>query len=324
MLPPQQPYTPAQAQRAQELAARPAAPAPEFMALPPQPVEVLQPTPAVPGQVGCCAPGQGAMVPAPQPQLQEAAKAPGWAVTNGDGVEARSDGPRAVHFSPHVLREFMRLAARNTRRGIETCAVLAGKMSQGAFFVTLMVVPKQEGTQNSCNTLNEEEIFEVQDKHELFSLGWIHTHPTQTCFMSSIDVHTHCAYQTMLPEAIAVVMAPTDPKRKCGVFQLTVRSNRGTRARVALTGPACTRARPRARSAQRTGTDPRARHALSRACDQIARAHSQEPDGLKAIQRCPHRGFHTHPPLPSGRPLYDDAVHVMLDDRVKFSCMDLR
>jgi len=29
----------------------------------------------------------------------------------------------------------------------------------------------------------------------------------------SIDVHTHCGYQTMLDEAIAIVMAPTD---RCG------------------------------------------------------------------------------------------------------------
>lgn len=43
--------------------------------------------------------------------------------------------------------------------------------------------------------LNEEEIFEAQDSRGLYPLGWIHTHPTQTCFLSSIDVHTHCGYQ---------------------------------------------------------------------------------------------------------------------------------
>ena len=43
--------------------------------------------------------------------------------------------------------------------------------------------------------LNEEEIFEVQDSRALYPLGWIHTHPTQTCFLSSVDVHTHCGFQ---------------------------------------------------------------------------------------------------------------------------------
>lgn len=32
--------------------------------------------------------------------------------------------------------------------------------------------------------------------------------------MSSVDVHTHCGYQLMLPEAVAVVYAPTDNKKR--------------------------------------------------------------------------------------------------------------
>lgn len=34
------------------------------------------------------------------------------------------------------------------------------------------------------------------------------THPTQTAFLSSVDLHTHCSYQMMLPEAIAIVCSP--------------------------------------------------------------------------------------------------------------------
>jgi len=34
------------------------------------------------------------------------------------------------------------------------------------------------------------------------------THPTQTAFLSSVDLHTHSSYQLMLPEAIAIVCAP--------------------------------------------------------------------------------------------------------------------
>ncbi|GJN05324.1 hypothetical protein PR202_ga22943 [Eleusine coracana subsp. coracana] len=44
-----------------------------------------------------------------------------------------------------------------------------------------------------CEATNEEELFEVQDMGSLFTLGWIHV---------------------MLPEAIAIVMAPTDTTRK--------------------------------------------------------------------------------------------------------------
>jgi STAM-binding protein len=52
------------------------------------------------------------------------------------------------------------------------------------------------------------------------TLGWIHTHPTQTCFLSSIDLHTHFSYQVMLPEAIAIVMAPTSVPDS-GIFSLS-------------------------------------------------------------------------------------------------------
>ncbi|KAJ8623330.1 hypothetical protein MRB53_031859 [Persea americana] len=47
------------------------------------------------------------------------------------------------------------------------------------------------------------------------------THPSQTCFMSSVDLHTHYSYQVMLPEAVAIVMAPTDTTRTHGIFHLS-------------------------------------------------------------------------------------------------------
>ncbi|KAK9863248.1 hypothetical protein WJX84_001405, partial [Apatococcus fuscideae] len=48
-----------------------------------------------------------------------------------------------------------------------------------------------------------------------------HTHPTQTCFLSSVDIHTQYGYQVMMEEAIAIVMAPRDSTKRCGVFRLT-------------------------------------------------------------------------------------------------------
>jgi len=79
----------------------------------------------------------------------------------------------------------------------------------------------QEGTRDTVTALNEEDIFEAQDTRGLFPLGWIHTHPTQTCFLSSVDVHTQVGYQTLLDEAVAIVMAPTDRSKRCGIFRLS-------------------------------------------------------------------------------------------------------
>ncbi|KAJ8490843.1 hypothetical protein OPV22_012564 [Ensete ventricosum] len=142
----------------------------------------------------------------------------------------RAESPQEVHISTVLFKSFMELAKSNTVRNLETCGVLAGSLKNRKFYVTALIIPKQEATSNSCQTINEEEIFDYQDKQLLFPLGWIHTHPTQSCFMSSIDLHTQYAYQILLPEAIAIVMAPKDGSRqvsvvaggrKYGIFRLT-------------------------------------------------------------------------------------------------------
>jgi STAM-binding protein len=130
---------------------------------------------------------------------------------------------RDVHISLKLMDDFLRFAEANTRRSIETCGILAGSLSpdDACFSVTALIVPKQEGTSDTVQALAEEEIFDAQDSRGLYPLGWIHTHPTQTCFLSSIDVHTQCGYQTMLDEAVAIVMAPRDMKKRVGIFRLT-------------------------------------------------------------------------------------------------------
>lgn len=132
-----------------------------------------------------------------------------------------SEAPMELHISTTMMENFMKLAKSNTDRNLETCGILAGSLKNRKFYITALIIPKQESTSDSCQATNEEEIFEVQDTRSLFPLGWIHTHPTQSCFMSSIDVHTHYSYQIMLPEAVAIVMAPRDTSRKHGIFRLT-------------------------------------------------------------------------------------------------------
>lgn len=92
-----------------------------------------------------------------------------------------------------------RYALANTKRSIESCGILAGSLDskRGLFTINTLIVPKQEGSSDMVSALNEEEIFEAQDKRSLYPLGWIHTHPSQTCFLSSIDIHTQCGYQVL-------------------------------------------------------------------------------------------------------------------------------
>ena len=134
-------------------------------------------------------------------------------------------GLREVHVSAALLDAFLRVAAANTRSGVETCGILAGNLGgpagPAAFCVTTLIIPKQKGTSDTVTTLAEENVFAAQDSRGLFPLGWVHTHPTQSCFLSSVDVHTQCGYQTMLDEAVAVVCAPRDAGRRCGIFRVS-------------------------------------------------------------------------------------------------------
>jgi STAM-binding protein len=127
---------------------------------------------------------------------------------------------RHLQMPSSLVPTFMSLASPNTKRGVETCGVLAGRLSKDAFTLTHLIVPKQEGTTDTCAMVAEEEILEAQDRQDLLTLGWIHTHPTQACFLSSIDLHTHFPYQLMMAEAVAVVCAPTQSP-DYGVFRLT-------------------------------------------------------------------------------------------------------
>ncbi|KAL5243883.1 hypothetical protein ACI65C_011293 [Semiaphis heraclei] len=115
---------------------------------------------------------------------------------------------RQIIVPGNLTRRFLEKAQRNTTNNLETCGILAGKLSSNCLIVTHLMIPKQSGTSDSCTTMNEEDIFEFQDKQDLITLGWIHTHPSQTSFMSSVDLHTHYSYQLMMPEAIAIVCAP--------------------------------------------------------------------------------------------------------------------
>ncbi|KAJ7656632.1 hypothetical protein B0H17DRAFT_1337951 [Mycena rosella] len=108
---------------------------------------------------------------------------------------------------PHAtLPRFLAIASANSARNLETCGLLLGRevvkggdtsSSKSRYVVETLLVPKQHATSDT-----------------------IHTHPSQSCFMSSVDLHTHASFQRMLPESFAVVCAPkSDPN--FGIFRLT-------------------------------------------------------------------------------------------------------
>ena len=119
---------------------------------------------------------------------------------------------------------FSTIAKSNTAKGVETCGILLGfQQSSESFLITTLLIPNQTGTFDTCETIGsaEERILSYALTNELVCLGWIHTHPTQSCFLSSVDMHTTLSYQRMLSNAVAIVLAPTDRNLPVGVWRLT-------------------------------------------------------------------------------------------------------
>ncbi|XP_028829114.1 STAM-binding protein-like A [Denticeps clupeoides] len=161
-------------------------------------------------------PQNNAMSPVGPPTFDRSLK-PGVPLRSADSFML--GGLRQLAVPAEVCHNFLKLADANTARAVETCGILCGKLTKNAFTVTHVIVPKQCGGPDYCDTENEEELFMIQDQYDLITLGWIHTHPTQTAFLSSVDLHTHCSYQMMLPESIAIVCSPKF--NETGYFRLT-------------------------------------------------------------------------------------------------------
>lgn len=152
-----------------------------------------------------------------RPRVDRTTKPANTDTFSSDNYEC--DELRVVVVPIDLKDKFLEAAKNNTSRNVETGGILAGKLSKNEFTITTVIIPKQEGCSDSFSTLKEEEIFDYQIEHDLITLGWIHTHPSQSAFMSSIDLHTHCSYQILLAEAIAIVVAPSFDETK--IFSLT-------------------------------------------------------------------------------------------------------
>uniref|UniRef100_A0A0A9H9Z1 MPN domain-containing protein n=1 Tax=Arundo donax TaxID=35708 RepID=A0A0A9H9Z1_ARUDO len=113
------------------------------------------------------------------------------------GQSSASSHLHDMQISVRLTDEFMELAKENTSNNLETCGILGASFRDGTYFVTMLIIPKQEGTAHSCQAVNEEEIHAVLSEQSLYPAGWIHTHPSQTCFLSSIDLHTQYSYQVI-------------------------------------------------------------------------------------------------------------------------------
>lgn len=84
-----------------------------------------------------------------------------------------------MHFETDIIDKFLKSSLENSNYGIETMAILMGKLSNGHAIIDEMVIPKQEGTSESCYTTDtghsELESY-IKQRSNNFVFGWIHSY----------------------------------------------------------------------------------------------------------------------------------------------------
>ncbi len=224
-------------------------------------------------------------------------------------------GLRRIILPSALVNIFSSAAAANTNiapRGIETCGLLLGREETPSrnLLVSHIFLPTQKGGENDCELLpsGEDALLRYCLENGLMTLGWIHTHPSQGCFMSAVDVHTHSSYQASLPEAIAIVVAPNDPHSPPGgrfaIFRLTDE-----------TTPASVLLRPQTRDDATVDANAAAPRSLITS--------GMYRTGLSIILSCKQRGFHPHDET-SEMTIYEESKHIAIESGRGIEFVDQR
>jgi len=147
--------------------------------------------------------------PSPSPSVPNRALKPATTTT----------GLRSVAVPGDLVVKFLDIARVNSDRGIETLGTLGGQLRNNKFMVSHLLIPRQVGKSDSCTMDGLEDVWDIHDKENIIFLGWIHTHPAYSVFLSSVDMHNQYEWQHMLPEAIATVCSIKD--NEVGHLRLT-------------------------------------------------------------------------------------------------------
>lgn len=138
-------------------------------------LDMLHGAPAAPSlPAAASAPPPAAFPPYPG---AAASSYPGSSFSGG----ARGGAPsqlRPLRFPRRLIETFGDLAHANNAlgdRGIETCGILAGRAgTNGDLIVTHLIVPKQRGSADNCEMLDEDALLMYCLAEGLITVGWIH------------------------------------------------------------------------------------------------------------------------------------------------------
>ena len=116
-----------------------------------------------------------------------------------------------VRIYPVALGKIIHHAASSP--SVEVAGLMIGRERGGVIEVWDAVTGPQVGTAGSVQ-LDELFMAKVADAlHSanlgLYIVGWYHSHPGLSVFMSAVDVRTQLAYQAIYPKSVALVIDPS-------------------------------------------------------------------------------------------------------------------
>lgn len=80
---------------------------------------------------------------------------------------------KTVLLPRDCLPRFLSIAALNTARNCETCGLLLGRDQGGKYVVTVLLIPRQHSTSDTCTMDEEELVMQFTEERALITLGWV-------------------------------------------------------------------------------------------------------------------------------------------------------
>ena len=107
------------------------------------------------------------------------------------------------------MSQFRKVSEENTKKGLEIEGILAGEFCESHFQVIHLLILEQKTAPDSWEVEDERQLTNYFTYHpSLTLLGFIHTHPRMTSFLSSVDLHTLRDYACDNKSMVSIVLVP--------------------------------------------------------------------------------------------------------------------
>ncbi|CAL1709808.1 unnamed protein product [Somion occarium] len=164
----------------------------------PMPSAPQYPHTHTPSHIGLRGPSpSGARPPPPIPPKQPLPPRPipnAPRIVPGNSKDSDIRELKSIRLPRECLPKFLSIARVNTLQNRETCGLLLGKDKGNKYIVSTLLIPKQHSTSDTCTMDEEELVLQFTEERHLITLGWIHTHPTQSLYASGVICCRVCTH----------------------------------------------------------------------------------------------------------------------------------